>query len=46
MFCYKSVIELLSVRPGFIEKFESWRSRKVTDGVLADIYDGNVWKQF
>ena len=46
VFCYKSVIELLSVRPGFIEKFESWRSRKVTDGVLADLYDGNVWKQF
>lgn len=46
---YKSVIESLKVmieRPGFIEKSEALRSRNVQEGVLADIYDGNVWKEF
>ena len=49
MYCYKSVIESLKVmieRPGFIEKSEAIRSRNVQEGVLADIYDENVWKEF
>ena len=50
IFCYKSIIESLKemlVRPGFLEKCEAWRSRKVEDGLLADIYyDGNIWKDF
>lgn len=49
IYCYKSVIESLKVmieRPGFIEKSEALRSRNVQEGVLVDIYDGNVWKEF
>ena len=44
-----SIIESLKemlVRPAFLEKCEAWRSRKVEDGLLADIYDGNIWKDF
>lgn len=49
MYCYKSVIESLKEmiqRPGFIERCEAWRLREIADDVLADIYDGNVWKEF
>ena len=51
MFCYNSVINSLRnmlLRPGFIEKCEAWRLCKdhIQEGVLGDVYDGNVWKEF
>ena len=49
MFCYKSVIESLRqmvLRPGWIERCEKWRLHKDQEGVLRDIYDGKVWKEF
>jgi hypothetical protein len=33
-------------RPGFFQLLSRWASRNVPDGVLGDIYDGSVWKNF
>ena len=49
IFCYRSIIEAIETfvnRPGMLETFNHWRSRKIPAGVLADIYDGVVWKSF
>lgn len=49
MYCYKSVKESLQeliLRPGFIDCCEHWRNRKQTQGLLQDIYDGKLWKEF
>ena len=32
--------------PGFLDSCEEWRNRKTTSGVLADVYDGNLWKKW
>ena len=43
----RSLASLIS-RPGFIEQCEHWRERaqNVPPGILGDVYDGRVWKQF
>ncbi len=43
----KSLCHILS-KPDYIEKCEQWRSRMavLANDILADIYDGQVWKQF
>ena len=43
----RSLASLIS-RPGFIEQCEHWRERaqNVPTGILGDVYDGRVWKQF
>lgn len=49
LYCYQSVIDSLKDlmrRPGFVEKCELWRNRKVYQNTLTDIYDGRVWKSF
>ena len=49
VYCHKSVRETLISfikRLGFVSKCESWRSRKVPEGCLFDIYDGQVWKEW
>ena len=49
VYCYNSIIENLKklvTRPGFIINCESWRSRNVPHGFLADIFDGQVWKDY
>lgn len=33
-------------RNGFLDCCEEWRNRAVTPGVLADVYDGQLWKDF
>ena len=33
-------------RKSYLDHCELWRSRQVPDGVLCDIYDGIIWKQF
>lgn len=48
-YCYKSLASSLSsflLRPDFEDKCEIWRSRKVEHGFLADIFDGQIWKEF
>ncbi|XP_070548796.1 uncharacterized protein [Ptychodera flava] len=49
VYCYKSVLQSLSdlvKREGFVEKCELWRDRRPTPGVLSDIYDGRIWREF
>lgn len=48
-FVCKSILATLAEmikRPGFLADCEHWRSRSVPDGIYADIYDGQVWKDF
>ncbi|KAL2086233.1 hypothetical protein ACEWY4_017292 [Coilia grayii] len=49
MYCYRSLVQSikdLRMRPGFTEKCEKWRYRTVLEGTYADVYDGQVWKDF
>jgi hypothetical protein len=49
IFAYNSVTEQLKrffARPGFSDKLEKWRCRRTRSGTLADVYDGNIWKEF
>ena len=49
MYCYNSLIEFLKRRllqPGFIDRCEAWRNRTAQEGVLGDVFDGQVWKDF
>ena len=48
-YCYRSIQETLLFfvkRPGFADACEVWRCRDLPEDVLADVYDGAVWKQF
>ena len=48
-YCYSSVVDRLSQilkTDNFLEQCEIWRTRNVPNGVLCDIYDGAVWKDF
>ena len=33
-------------RDGVLQTCEEWRKRTVKEGILEDVYDGNVWKSF
>ena len=49
VYCYMSIensLQELLLRPTFISECEQWRSRQVKPGVLEDIFDGAVWKDF
>ena len=37
---------MLINRPNFLEKCDKWRERVTEDGLLTDIYDGRIWKDF
>ena len=46
---YKSIIDSLETllkRPGLEEQCEKWKSRKIDNDLYADVYDGQIWKQF
>ena len=48
-YCYKPICEslaLLCERKGFLPACEVWRLRETPAGMLCDIYDGQVWKDF
>lgn len=48
-YCFKGVVQSLEglvKRPGFADKCEAWRRRKIPEGVLADVYDGQVWQDY
>ena len=49
VYCWKSIIdqlESISERTGIPELCEEWRTRLVDEDILADVYDGAVWKNF
>ena len=50
VFCYKSLVESIKYLITNDDKFfvlcNQWRSRNVSDGILADVYDGKVWQEF
>ena len=41
----KSLKTLLQ-RPNVLQKLDAWKERSVPDGVLTDIYNGKIWKEF
>ena len=48
-YCYRSIIDSLETllkRPGLEEQCEKWKSRKIDNDLYADVYDGQIWKQF
>lgn len=48
-YCYMSLTSSLSnllQHPDFNSLCEEWRHRNVINGVLSDVYDGQVWKDF
>lgn len=48
-FCYKSLEESLKIlvnRKDFEDQCESWRNRIVSEDIMIDVYDGDVWKDF
>ena len=49
VYCYNSVkssLERLFSQADFFHLCEKWRGRTSTGGILSDIYDGNIWKEF
>ena len=40
MYCY------LGVRPSFFSECEKWKSRSIASGVMEDVYDGQMWRNF
>ena len=49
VYCYKSIIDSLQEmlkRPDFLEKCELWRSEERDEGLLTDVYDGEIWREF
>lgn len=48
-YCANSIIEELEkflLRNNFALNCELWRKREVAEGLIADVYDGNLWKEF
>jgi len=41
----KSQLLRMFLRPGFEDSIESWRQRDLLNNVLADIFDGRVWRE-
>ena len=49
VYCYQSIITALKEHltlPNFLINCEQWRNRVIPSGMLGDIYDGRVWKEF
>ena len=49
LYCFKSIIdqvEGLLKRRGVPDMCEQWRERKVGDEIIADVYDGTIWRDF
>ena len=48
-YCYKplsTTLKYLFKRKNFFELCQSWMNRQVHAGIMSDIYDGQVWKDF
>ena len=49
VYCYKHIkqsLKQLVATKDFDRKCDEWRTRKTLPGVMTDIYDGNIWKNF
>ena len=49
LYCFNSVIDQLEgvlKRPGVPEMCEQWCDRQVPENIVADVYDGRIWKDF
>lgn len=49
LYCYKSIIDSLKEKlalPNFISDCEKWCWQESKPGVLEDVFDGKVWKDF
>lgn len=49
VFCYRSLIEqirMLVCQSNMLDIFSHWKNRVIPAGIMADIYDGEVWKSF
>jgi len=49
IYSYNSVIDSLRAmvcQPNFTQKCASWKETQSNDGILRDIYDGQIWKNF
>ena len=49
VFCYRNLVEQIKHvmnQPQILDIFSQWKSRAIPNGILADIYDGEVWKSF
>lgn len=49
LYCYRSITKSLTKllsREGVIEQCDLWKGRNAPDNLYADIYDGDVWKEF
>ena len=49
VYCYNSLIAALKellVRPGFYSMCCQWKTKDNTSGLMKDIYDGKLWKDF
>ena len=48
-YCARRIIEELEkflLLKNFPSNCELWRNREMRGGVLADVYDGNLWREF
>ena len=48
-FCYKSVkssLQRLVFRNNFEDMCEQWRFLERKEGIMCDVYDGKIWKEF
>lgn len=48
-YCARSIIEELEkflLRKNFASNSELWRNREMGGDLLADVYDGNLWREF
>ena len=49
LYCYQSLVTSLQQmlqRPEFFRKCEAWRCRSISNQLFADVYDGQIWKDF
>ena len=47
--CYQSIIEFIKEliqKPGMLDLLNHWRNHSMSNGVMADVYDGVVWNSF
>ena len=48
-YCYNSItnsLQSLLQSSSLLNECELWRDRSIPDGMLADVYDGQVWQDF
>ncbi|KAG2190817.1 hypothetical protein INT47_012014 [Mucor saturninus] len=48
-FFYNSIITTLKtffLREDFVDDVKHWQSREVIPGVMSDVYDGSIWREF